>query len=541
MKQCAALVSLVLAATNAVGQTGYFSVYVDAKAPAGGDGRSWNTAFNDLHDALDTLKNPALYPPPVWDVRIKVAGGTYKPDRGTGDRSVSFDFTFARPDPDTVLFFEGGYAGLGSSKPDARDLAKHPTVLSGDLNGDDGPDFSNRGDNSELIARLDQGPDYVEINGFVFTGGNRTAVSSDRPFEQAAGLAIVARPEFAGKLRNPYRVVSCVFRSNRSMAGSGAAVSAYSPRVAVLASTFTNNVAEQGDGGAVAELGYLESVAVANENVFESNRAQRGGAVFFATAGTVGRSVFARNRAEIAGGAVFNPVQLSVSAMVRNSAGVRGGAVATTKTAQVMIDNCTIAENSAPEGPALSLDGSPLRLNCSIVWGHGDGVGAIALEETAEIARFIGSVLQAGVDAVAMTGSVIEPGFVGIIDADPRFIRPVSASGPGSTWMDWNYRLAVGSPAERLGNSFFWHDLDNKLHTFPADAGAYYGNNTTCTADLSRTDDVVNDLDFVAFVAAYRIGIVPAADPWADFTRDGLVNADDFAVFAAAYDRYFCR
>lgn len=540
MQKCAALCSLLLAATNAFGLTGYFSVYVDAKAPAGGDGRSWNTAFNNLHDALDTLKNPALYPPPVWDVRIKVAGGTYKPDRGTGDRSASFDFTFAQPNSDTLLFFEGGYAGRGSIKPDVRDLAKHPTVLSGDLNGDDGPEFANRVDNSELIARLDQGPDYVEINGFVFSGGNRTAVSPDRPFEQAAGLAIVARPEFAGKLRNPYRVVSCVFRSNRALVGSGAAVSAYSPRVSVLASTFTDNVAEQGDGGAVAELGYPDSLAVASGNVFESNRSQRGGAIFFASAGTVHSCVFARNRAEIAGGAVFNPVQLSVSALVRNSAGVRGGAVATTKTAQVMIDNCTIAENSAPEGPALSLDGSPIRLNCSIVWGHGDGVRAISLKETTDIARFIGSVLQAGVDAVSIIGSVVEPGFVQIINADPRFIRPASACGPESTWMDWNYRISKASAAESLGTGFFVHDLDIKIRTLPTDAGAYYGNTSTCTANLSRADNFVNDLDFVAFAAAYAIGVVPLADPWADFTRDGLVDAADFSAFAVAYDQMIC-
>src|SRR5690606_15340852 len=62
-------------------------LYVDADAPAGGDGRSWASAFKYLRDALDAAAPPA---------EIRVAAGEYKPDRtaalpnGDGNRIATF-------------------------------------------------------------------------------------------------------------------------------------------------------------------------------------------------------------------------------------------------------------------------------------------------------------------------------------------------------------------------------------------------------------------------------------------------------------------
>jgi len=54
-----ALVTVLAAGVAARGQT---TLHVDASAPAGGDGSTWATAFNDLQDALDGAAGIASSP-----------------------------------------------------------------------------------------------------------------------------------------------------------------------------------------------------------------------------------------------------------------------------------------------------------------------------------------------------------------------------------------------------------------------------------------------------------------------------------------------
>jgi len=158
-------------------------LFVDDDAPPGGDGLSWDTAYTFLRDAI----NHAAASGGAVD-EIRVAQGTYRPDQ------------FTPPDPDStccwvhggvacdtpecedavcaavpsccdtswdetcVLWAElfcgdlceeepippptfhllsgvalrGGFAGLGAPDPDARDIDAYPSVLFGDLDGDDG-------------------------------------------------------------------------------------------------------------------------------------------------------------------------------------------------------------------------------------------------------------------------------------------------------------------------------------------------------------------------------------------------------------------
>ena len=133
--------SLALAlATTASDQT---HVYVDDDALPGGDGLSWQTAFIDLHDAIDLAKTLGQN-----RGEIRIAGGTYKPDRGTGD--INMAFRLPLPEAGEPIFdLTGGYAGLANpATPDDRNPAIYPTTISADLLGNDMDSTSTRSDSS---------------------------------------------------------------------------------------------------------------------------------------------------------------------------------------------------------------------------------------------------------------------------------------------------------------------------------------------------------------------------------------------------------
>ena len=105
-------------------------IYVDADASGANDGSSWENAYVFLQDALadaETAEKP---------VEIRVAQGTYKPNGGIiaipefDWRTLSFQLI-------NGVTLRGGYAGLGATDPNTRDICLNETILSGDLVGDD--------------------------------------------------------------------------------------------------------------------------------------------------------------------------------------------------------------------------------------------------------------------------------------------------------------------------------------------------------------------------------------------------------------------
>jgi len=106
---------------------------------------------------------------------IRVAHGTYKPDRGAnvapGDRTASFKL-------ENGVVLRGGFAGCGAVNPHDQEIALNPTVLSGDLFGDDGAEFSNRGDNSFHVVVIAASA-AIYAQGLRVEGGN--AIGSADP------------------------------------------------------------------------------------------------------------------------------------------------------------------------------------------------------------------------------------------------------------------------------------------------------------------------------------------------------------------------
>src|SRR5829696_3772240 len=95
------------------------TIYVDANSPdlgPGQTGTSWALAYTDLQQALASA---------VAGDEIRVADGTYRPTTGV-DRNATFQLKSGV----SVL---GGYAGVGSADPDARDANGYRSFLSGDI------------------------------------------------------------------------------------------------------------------------------------------------------------------------------------------------------------------------------------------------------------------------------------------------------------------------------------------------------------------------------------------------------------------------
>jgi hypothetical protein len=67
----------------------------------------------------------------------------YKPAGPGGDRAATF----------ALKSGVGVYGGFAGTRRSSGDIAASPTILSGDLNGDDGPDFANMADNSPRRVR----------------------------------------------------------------------------------------------------------------------------------------------------------------------------------------------------------------------------------------------------------------------------------------------------------------------------------------------------------------------------------------------------
>lgn len=173
--------TLVLATGTARAQ-----IFVDAGA---NDGTSWTDAYTELADALDGLGQNET----IW-----VAAGRYTPGAaGASGPATTFYLPIG-----THLF--GGFDGTETSLAERAGLFD-TTILSGDHLGDDGPDFTNRSDNSWHVVT--SGIVVAEIDGFTVEGGH--AVGSD-------GGAIYGPTLGSCPVRN------CTFRANHADDRGGA-------------------------------------------------------------------------------------------------------------------------------------------------------------------------------------------------------------------------------------------------------------------------------------------------------------------------------
>ncbi len=282
------------------------TIYVDADANGANDGTSWADAFNYLQDALVIATNGDE----IW-----VAEGVYTPDQGGGNTAGDRKATFQLKDGVAIY---GGYAGFGEPIPDARDVSMYETILSGDLNGDNGPDFGNNLENSyHVVTAIDSDSDTI-LDGLTITAGN--ANGSPGPDWHGGGMFMNGGSP---------AVINCTFSASSGIYGGGMASWYSSPTVTNC--TFSGNFASQGGGG------------VAND----SNSSP-----------TLANCIFSGNRAGRHGGGLANGHSnptLTNCTFAGNKAGRQGGGINNWE-GTATVTNCILWDNTAPMGAQIYND-----------------------------------------------------------------------------------------------------------------------------------------------------------------------------------------
>lgn len=209
-------------------------LYVNASVATPGDGSTWQTAVPRLQDALAI----ALIVPTVDE--IWVARGTYRPDRGAnvalGDRTAAFHLQ-------NGLAIYGGFAGtetqLSQRQIDSNTgLAVLQSVLSGDLAGNDAPNFTNYGENSFHVVRADSVDATAVLDGLTISAGY-----DDGGFSlEGAGLRVYA----ASPVIRRCRFVANLGDGN--LAGGGGASNDAGSAPLYQFCRFENNGASSGGG-----------------------------------------------------------------------------------------------------------------------------------------------------------------------------------------------------------------------------------------------------------------------------------------------------
>ncbi|MDP2898124.1 MAG: right-handed parallel beta-helix repeat-containing protein [bacterium] len=427
-------------------------LFVDADSPGVNNGSSWTEAYTELRDAIHI----ATRYPQVKEVRV--AQGLYAPAEPAGNRTASFQLL-------NGVAMKGGYAGFNAPDPDARDLEANETILSGDLNRDDGLDFANTAENSFHVV-MGSGTDATAVlDGFTVTGGNADG-SGEKDNNSGGGMYIA--------LGSP-TLSNCTFRANLASAfGGGMHNGTGNPSLAGC--TFTGNVAKYGGGmsnreGASPTLtnctfrGNSGSYRSGGMYNWDGSNPTLVNCMFIANAAPVGGGMdnnwsspilincaFIGNVAltgDEKGGGMFNQRGDSPPVLVNctfsgNAAG-SGGGICNQRSRTTLI-NCTFSGNTAIRdggGIYYLVSAGDTLTNC-ILWGNSDATG------TGWSAQISGGTPVANFCCIqGWTGGL---GGQGNIGANPLF---VNADGPDDIpgTEDDNLGLLPTSPCIDTGDN----------------------------------------------------------------------------------------
>ena len=229
------LLLLVALCTAATGKT----IYVDDDAAGANDGTSWENAYTFLQEALVSA-NTADKP-----VEIRVAQGTYRPSQGLG-AAPEFDWRKTTFQLINDVTLKGGYAGISEAEPNERNLQEFETILSGDLNGDDGLDFADNSENSYHVVTGSGTDNTAVLDGFVITSGNANAGTFPDPRCIGGGMY-----NFTGSPK----ISNCIFHINSAFSGGAGIFNGENSDPLLENCSFIENVTDEDGAGMMNFMG----------------------------------------------------------------------------------------------------------------------------------------------------------------------------------------------------------------------------------------------------------------------------------------------
>jgi predicted outer membrane repeat protein len=549
-------------------------VYVDANAPASGDGLSWPTAYNDLQDALDDAASSAGF------VIIYVADGTYTP-RDTGDRTTTFQLI------DEVVML-GGYAGYGAPEPNVRDVEVYETILSGDLDGNDVEvadpcDLLNEPTRSENCYHVVTGSGTnatAVLDGFTITGGYADGPVSGPEIEKRSGGGIyneqgsptiincIISWNFAlvqgGGVGNYYdsdpALSNCSINNNMANTWGGGISNKFGCMVTITNCTFSNNTA--GEGGGMysyndAEITLIDCIFNGNTTDYDGGGIYHSGVApatltncdFIGnTSGNDGGGMyksgpsiasptscrFISNTAVNCGGGICSSSMTISNSIISGNTAEYGGGLCSRYNANSSLTNCTLTANSASNGNALVCDSyeqsrpSDIQLTNCILWDGGS------------------EVWNNDNSTITITYSDVQGGWPdgNNIDADPRFADTDNGDyhlqSHAGRWdpntESWVYGDDANSPCIDGGDPNLGWGRELWPHGRRMNMGAYGGTPEASMspstvgniADLNN-DNLVNRQDLKMLADKWLYEQVLLAE---DLDRNGMVSFVDFAILA---------
>jgi len=452
-------------------------IYVNAASQGHHDGKTWETAFNDLQVALSAAQS---------NTEIWVAAGVYTPDRGTAARTASFRLK-------NGVRLLGGFAGTETSSHQ-RDPNSNEAVLSGDLKGDDGPGFANNEENSYHVVTTRGTDESAFLDGFIITAGNANGPWEYKPYK-GGGICnkggsptimnCILRQNSAvegGAMYNDHgkpTLVNCTFTGNKANYGGGMSNRHLAKGILINCMLSNNSADGEGGGGIynfnVRELvlincrftgnstdgsgggmrSYLESNLTLTNCTFCKNSAEEGGGMY-----NLGRCrsmlincTFSANGAVVGyGGGMYTWKACEESftncAFIANSAEYSGGAILNQDSRKLALTNCTVMANKAELGGGGIYDvNAPLDLTNCVLWGNTDRGG---IDEAAQIDNTRAGITSS-VNHCCIQGWTGRLGGAGNFGDDPLFVDP---NGPDDRigTEDDDLRLNLNSPCLNAGD-----------------------------------------------------------------------------------------
>jgi len=584
----AAVAWLVLALGGSGSAAGQTILYVDPGAVGANDGSSWSDAFVTLQDGL--ARAAQLAPP----VEVRVAQGVYRPDQGAGQTPADRQATFTLR---SGVALRGGYAGNGAPAAGARNPEAYPTILSGDLLGNDQPNWVNHYENSRHVVTAINVNATAQLDGLTVYGGY--AEWSTWPDGSAAALRIengsptVTNCSFLDSLAHAGggamvyggspTFTDCRFAGNYAWTGRGGGmyvVNGSSPRL--WGCTFENNTSygpsSVGDGGAM----FIEGGAVVrlawcsffnNSSISPQPQYANGGAICSLGDGLkVHHCVFGRNTAAVAGAVWTGGDAQFVGCTFTGNSALAGGAMMSF-FANTTLTSCLFTRNDADDGGAIENGfSSQLTVTDSILWGNTAANAPSAYKAQLHNNGGTSSLSFSCVEGVFTP----EPGedppdpadFPGCIESNPLMVDADGADNIAGT-ADDDGRLQTASPCIDAGKNSVLPadvlDLDsdgNTAEAVPVDLDgqprrvdhpghADTGSGTPPIVDMGpyefwripfRPGDLDGDaeVDLADYAALFGCLTGPDATPpggcaGADLDEDGDADLADWAAFARLF------